>query len=296
VSETTSIEWTGSTWTPIRAQRVGTGGVGWHCERVSPGCQNCYAERMNGWIGTGLGYKATARQAVKVFLDEKLLQRPLGWTRPRKVFVCSMTDLFADFVADEQIFRVLDICVQAHLQRGHTMQILTKRAARMATLVRRYLDEGRLCGAGPFCREQHGEGAHPALPAGIWLGVSVEDQQRADERIPVLMQVPAAVRWLSIEPLLGAVTINCPGCERGVDAHLAPDQGGCPGSFPDWVVAGAESGPGARPMDEAWVRSLRDQCVAASVPFFYKQKLVGGKKVGTPELDGRMWTEFPEVR
>jgi protein gp37 len=127
VSQKTSIEWTDSTWTPIRARNRETGKVGWHCEHVSPGCALCYAGRQNRWIGTGLEYKPTHRDDIEIFLDEQMLQEPLRWRKPRRVFVCSMTDLFADFVPDELIARVWARMMGS---TSHTFQVLTKRAAR----------------------------------------------------------------------------------------------------------------------------------------------------------------------
>lgn len=281
MADRSSIEWTDASWNPIRAVRaVALPGHepgdlmetkrGWHCEKVSPGCANCYAEPMNRRLGTGLPYKPGHRGDVRIYLDDKALGDPLRWRRPRKIFVGSMTDLFADFVTDEmldRVFAVMALCPQ------HIFQLLTKRPERMRAYIRgatwrRIVDS---------CRGEHGSsiilrnstnaleqqfGLTPErlscfpdrsawpLPH-VWLGVSAEDQQRADERIPILLDTPAAIRWLSAEPLLGPLDLDRSGL--------------------DWVVVGGESGPGARPMDPHWARSLRDQCAEADVPFLFKQ-------------------------
>lgn len=298
----TSIEWTDATWNPIRAHLkedfiIQTGRVipagkwGYHCERISPGCKNCYAATMNGrtlpaW-GTGLDYIVPNREKVEIFLDEEELLKPLKWKRPRSVFVCSMTDLFADFVPDEFIHKIWAVMSQSP---DHVFQVLTKRPERMHHLVSdRDLDD-QVDGAGEGFGWCHANAAGRLPLPNVWLGVSVENQKYADERIPWLLQTPAAVRWISAEPLLGPVDLH-----RGGFSLISPVKSPTGKQWPglDWVVTGAESGHGARPCDESWIRSLKDQCAAAAVPFFYKQKVVNGKKIGTPELDGRKWTEMP---
>lgn len=278
----TKIEWAGESWNPIPA-RTADGKRGWHCEHTSPGCENCYAETQNIKrrfdLGTGLPYKPGHRKDVETFLDEAALLKPLGWKKPRKVFVCSMTDLFGDFVSDDMIdrvFAVMALCPQ------HTFQVLTKRSARMrewfspdqyrrnarAELVRAEMQKLR--------PERIGGLPQWPLP-NVWLGVSVEDQQRADERIPDLLATPAAIRWISAEPLLGPVEIAQ--WLHDSDCWLttgASEERACTCCAPrenhiDWVVAGGESGKDARPMHPDWARSLRDQCAAANVPFFFKQ-------------------------
>ncbi|HEX3809571.1 MAG TPA: phage Gp37/Gp68 family protein [Rhizomicrobium sp.] len=265
------IEWTDSTWKPIRARRLSTGKVGWHCVHMSEGCRNCYAERQNKntFYGNGLAYKPGHEMDIEIFLDEKTLTAPLRWKNPRQIFVCSMTDLFADFVKDEwidRIFAVMALCPQ------HTFQILTKRPERM----RAYLTEARAkfagemlgtyemivsaamgklgLGPGQF-RETFPNGMPWPLP-NVWLGTSCEDQATANARSGPLFDTPAAVRFFSLEPLLGPI-----------DMHLGEDLS----LTPDWVIVGGESGPNARPMHPDWARSLRDQCAAAGVPFFFKQ-------------------------
>lgn len=330
----TAISWTDATWTPLRArvkqdaeaiaERKGYGSlvhiakkmagrVGPHCEKASPGCQHCYSETNNSRClpqnGTGLPFDRRSRDLVDVFLDEPILRQPLRWRKGRRIFVCSQTDLFGEFVPDElidRVFAVMALCPQ------HTFQVLTKRADRMERyfgpseelggLTRDCLVEG---GAQHLHEQLTGEdpdmwlAVHWPLP-NVWLGVSVEDQRRADERIPHLLRTPAAVRFLSCEPLLEMLDLTYPRGSNPPERCCSGRDCGCfglPVNPPllydiDWVITGCESGPGARPCQEDWIRSLRDQCVSAGTAFFYKQCVVNGRKVDTPELDGKRWVEF----
>jgi protein gp37 len=271
------IEWTDASWTPIRARRkaasaqVGDPGwrsalpggkPGWHCEHVTTGCEHCYAERMNKRLGTGLPFKPGHRKDVDIFLDEEMLAAPLRWRKPRMIFVCSMSDLFADFVKDgwiDRMFAIMALC------RWHTFQVLTKRPERMLRHV---------------TRPQFGNEVEifPWPLPNVWLGVSCERQPEADARIPLLLQTPAAVRFVSAEPLLGLIDLRnyLDGHEEhGVDMTrtVGSRVGCCVAWTPplDWVIVGGESGPDARPMHPDWARSLRDQCAAARMPFFFKQ-------------------------
>lgn len=278
----TEIAWTDFSWNPLRAsyrdpdyfdtdQGVGQPGevhLGWHCERVSPGCQNCYAERLNEKrFGSGLPYNRKSRDMVEPFLDGATLVKPLSWRKPRKVFVCSMTDLFGEWVPDEWIARVFAMMASA---RQHTFQVLTKRPARMRAFLAKVAqcEHGWLThnGSNPVSFGGTGviihDGAGWPLP-NVWLGTSVEDQVRADERIPELLECPAAVRFLSCEPLLGPVDVG----------YYIGDRGTLPDNDPniDWVIVGGESGPGARPCDLAWIREIVEQCQDAGVAVFYKQ-------------------------
>ncbi len=277
MSDGTAIEWTDATWNPVRARRItiesdgsGRERIGWHCEHVSEGCRNCYAERINRWQGTGQEFKPAhlkhstqlgdERGDVTVFLDRTMLVQPMKWSRPRRIFVCSMTDLFADFVPDETIDKVFAVMA---LTPWHTYQVLTKRVERM----RRYFTKARGLSrwhdideeARKILLEERGERLPPAqLLRGpfpnVWIGASAEDQGTLDERINDLIDTPAKVRFLSLEPLLG-----------GIEMFLQ----GRPGI--SWVIVGGESGPGARPVHPDWVRSIRDQCERQRVAFFFKQ-------------------------
>lgn len=289
----TSIEWATDTWNPIR----GIKGL-WHCTKVSEGCRSCYAERMNIRMG-GPEYKPGADGFR---LDEKILEQPLKWKRPRRIFVCSMTDLCHEMINDNFIARTFEVMLSA---RQHTFQVLTKRAGRMAIMIRKMMFYGP--------------------PSHIWLGVSVEDQKTADERIQILLETPAAVRWISAEPLLAPIDL----LDYLPIFPLKMPKENMPPSI-DWVVVGGESGPRARPMHPDWARSIRDQCQMAGVPFFFKQwgewipsdevpssyadtysskrhgsrnqcRVVGdmllvkaGKKAAGRILDGKTWDEYPK--
>lgn len=284
------IEWTQKTWNPI---------VG--CSLKSPGCTNCYAMKMAGRL-EAMGqapYQGTTQRTKNGFawtgqvnLSETALLAPLKRKTPTVYFVNSMSDLFHESVPDEwidRIFAVMALCPQ------HTFQVLTKRSDRM----RAYFEgiengnEGRLLGDG--WRDALVEGCAQNiwqkltgdqtvdewlavhLPLlNVWLGVSVEDQARADERIPDLLDTPAAVRFLSCEPLLGPLDLECvpwpANWNRSVDdVSDGIDPLRYSASKIDWVICGGESGPGARPMHPDWARSLRDQCAAAGTAFFFKQ-------------------------
>jgi three-Cys-motif partner protein len=229
-----AIEWTDATWNPV------TG-----CTKVSPGCKHCYAERLAMHLQV-MG-NPRYRQGFAVTLHPDQVTLPLRWRQPRRIFVNSMSDLFHETIPDEFIQHVFAVMAQAH---WHTFQILTKRAQRLTTLA-----------------------PHLPWPPNVWQGVSVEDAHYT-WRIAHLQHVPSAIRFLSIEPLLGPI-------------DALPLEG------VHWVIVGGESGPSHRPMAPAWVRAIRDQCVAASVPFFFKQW--GGRtpKAGGHVLDGRVWVEMP---
>lgn len=313
MADRSAIEWTDATWNPIRARSPQTGKTGWHCEHASEGCRNCYAERLNMKRGTSGGtrfaYKPghLASGAVEVFLDDATLFKPLRWRKGRTIFVCSMTDLFADFVSDEwldKIFAVIMLCPQ------HRFLVLTKRADRMRAYVTRWYQrrftEGPRGGEGllgvtdamltaaPEIDVQANARAAAPYQRNLWLGVSVEDQEMANKRLPHLLETPAAVRFLSCEPLLGALDLtwiefgNARGgkeCWDALDLHgLSEGATGCRAVI-DWVICGGESGKDARPMHPRWARSLRDQCASADVPFFFKQWGEWGPDGGPP--DGR---------
>lgn len=277
MSATTGIEWTDSTWNPI---------IG--CSRVSEGCRNCYAELMaarfskNGQWGHGIAEmhhgKPTWTGTVQ-FVEEHLLD-PLKWKRPRRIFVNSTSDLFHENVTDlmrDRIFAVMALCPQ------HTFQVLTKRPERMLAYLASSATAIRIASASVILQTASMRWTNPCGQDGwwplpnVWLGVSLENQDAADKRIPLLLQTPAAVRFLSCEPMLGAVRMDRIGEEpegyiNALAAVIHCDGRGTKSiTGLDWVIAGGESGPNARPMHPAWARTLRDQCVAAGVPFFFKQ-------------------------
>lgn len=260
----TSIEWTGFSWNPIRGTK------GRHtCVRISPGCKNCYAAQMNR-RGLGMEPLDYVAGADVPRVDDEALVLPLRWRKPRKIFVCSMTDLFWDAIPDEAIDRVLAVMM---LAPHHTFQVLTKRAQRMRdyfrapNLYQRILDV-----ADHELRPQRrhlgsigiSNPADAAFRRWIWLGVSVEDQERADERIPLLLQTPTAVRWVSYEPALGPVDFR-PWVSND---FLGVNDSSC---GLDWIVVGGESGPGARPFDVAWARGVLKECAPTPCRVFVKQ-------------------------
>jgi protein gp37 len=282
MSDNSHIEWTDATWNPV------TG-----CTKVSAGCDNCYAEtfaeRFRGVPGHHF------EQGFDMVLRPGRLDHPLRWRRPRRVFVNSMSDLFHEAIPDEYIARVFGVMAAAH---QHTFQVLTKRHGRMRSLLGSQDFQADVFSVVDNLGETglyDEDGWWPLL--NVWLGVSVEDQRWADIRIPALLDTPAAVRWISAEPLLGPVDLNrwllyqCPQCDRSaawtdgrslaagdeVDEYWCQTCGaetplvGCEQPGLNWVVTGGESGGGARPMHPDWARSLRAQCTAAGVPFLFKQ-------------------------
>jgi protein gp37 len=266
----TSIEWThrpetgdasgGFTWNPIRAKRIHAEAdrdlkPGTFCTRISPGCKNCYASVINKRFGTGAEYTVPNLADHEFYIDEKILAQPLKRKRPATIFVGDMFDLFHEAIPDEMITRVFRMmCETSH---RHTFQVLTKRAERMHHFFGGW--DSRTRDFGPLYPYMWPRGS-------IWLGVSVEDQQRADERVPLLLQTPATVRFLSVEPQLEAVNLECFVGDLPEDEDGAP----YPGTI-SWVICGGESGPGARPFNLAWAESLLTQCRAAGIPFFMKQ-------------------------
>lgn len=281
MAENTHIEWTDDTWNPI------TG-----CSVVSPGCTSCYAMKLAGTrlrhhlsrAGLTVESKAGPVWNGHVRFNEQWLDQPMRRKRPRMIFVCAHGDLFHENVPDGWIDRVFAVMASSP---QHTFQVLTKRSARL----RRYLEGtnvrnriSAILGGFPPGTEDYDyvDGMPWPLP-NVWLGVSAEDQARADERIPDLLATPAAVRFLSAEPLLAPIDLTALAVRDGVrldalqryvakslgDGHWDHRATTAPGL--DWVIVGGESGQGARPMHPDWARSLRDQCSSAGVPFFFKQ-------------------------
>jgi protein gp37 len=239
MSDRSAIEWTEATWNPIAG-----------CSKVSPGCAHCYAETLSLRFGRSLKPWLPKHAAENVVLHEERLSQPLRWKRPRLVFVNSMSDLFHELVPLEFIERVFAVMIEAE---RHTFQVLTKRHERMAELA-------------------------PKLPwpPNVWMGVSIENNRWA-LRADYLRRVPAAVRFISAEPLLGPVD--------------ALDLSGI-----DWLIAGGESGAHARPVDVRWIRALRDECERRQVAFFFKQWGGRTSKAGGRELDGATFDQMPTLR
>ena len=243
----TSIEWADKTWNPIAG-----------CSKVSDGCKNCYAEKMAKRL-VAMGqekYRGTIDErglwSGNINFDEKALEMPLKTKKPTRFFVNSMSDLFHENVSDEWIARIFDVMYRAD---WHTFQVLTKRPERMADVITSHYEEFNDYG-------------NP--PSHVWLGVSVENQAAADERIPLLLETPAVVRFLSCEPLLGPVDLTKVLMPDGDYLTKTLWNDGSRSGI-DWVIVGGESGPQARPMHPDWARGLRDQCSSAKVPFFMKQ-------------------------
>ncbi len=237
MGDKSAIEWTDATWNPV------TG-----CSKVSPGCKNCYAERLAARLQAMGNPRYKNGFTTTLHFDQLTL--PLRWAQPRQIFVNSMSDLFHEAVPDDYILRVFETMVKAD---WHVFQILTKRAERLAEIA-------------------------PKLPwpDNVWQGVSIENADYT-WRIAHLVKVPAAVRFLSVEPLLGPIP-KLP--LKGIS----------------WVIVGGESGPDFRPVNAEWVRQIRDQCLRAKVPFFFKQWGGLTPKAGGRRLDRRLWDQMPVVR
>ena len=233
----TTIEWTDATWNPV------TG-----CTKVSPGCAHCYAEAITLRFKRG-GPFLPGKTTIRLHWDR--LQQPKLWQVPRLVFVNSMSDLFHEevpFSFIDKVFEIMEAC------NWHIYQVLTKRPERMLEYATSRYEFNK-------------------WPAQVWAGVSIENQYWANQRIPHLREVPAAVRFLSCEPLLKPLTLDLK------DIH--------------WVIVGGESGPKARPMKKSWATDIRDQCLATGVPFFFKQWGGRTSKAGGRVLDEEIWGEMP---
>lgn len=256
MADRSRIEWTDATWNPA------TG-----CTRVSAGCENCYAARLSHRLLSReyrrqLPVVDSAENradpfAVRLWPDR--LRIPRTWILPRRIFVNSMSDLFHKDIPEDFIRRCFEVMIEAN---HHTYQVLTKRPARAARFIVRNSD---------LFRER-------LLPAHIWIGTSVENQS-VTYRIRHLKAVPARIRFLSCEPLIGAIDLRPEFGRSGTEIH--------------WVIVGGESGPGARHLDPDWVRRIRDACGVANVPFFFKQWGGATPKAGGRELDGRTWDQYP---
>lgn len=323
MGDKTAIEWCDATWNPTRGcSRVSTGCENCFAERQAIRGSHAGGPYAGLVESTPNGPRWT-REGMVVMAH---MMDPLRWRRPRKIFVNSMSDVFFEKFDDDDIDQIFAVMLVAgEMKRwgrpGHIFQLLTKRAARM----RRYMTDestpGRIAGrVERLLRSEPGERGpvraseiRYALsiveslrnrdgvfwpPPGVWLGVSTENQRYADERVVELVQTPAAVRFISYEPALGPVDFG-----RWIWGNRCPDRQ-CGDSTWDhecelgeqrlhWIIAGSESGPGARPAELEWYRSVRYQCAAAGVAFFFKQAFIDGELVSTPTLDGRTYVEFP---
>jgi protein gp37 len=343
MGQKTTIEWTDASWNPVRG-----------CSRVSEGCRNCYAEKIAArFSGKGEPYEGLAQikhirrvngstetteshWTGEVRFIEEHLKDPPRWKKPRRVFVNSMSDLFHEGVPDEWIDKIFAVMA---LAGRHTFQVLTKRPQRMLEYMQRLSRgikpieaEARAMGH-TFLYGSENQFSTLAWPIrNVWLGVSVEDQKNADMRVPLLLKTPAHVRWVSYEPALGPVNFgsylqgHC--AEHDFAGGFCTERQHNGVQHLNWIVCGGESGTHARPMHPDWARRARDQCVAAGVPFFFKQwgewaprcnfeqsntpvprygaaiadgqtglctYRIGKKKAGRL-LDGREWNQFPVTR
>jgi len=303
MSQASKIEWTDATWNIV------TG-----CSVISPGCKNCYAMRLAGTRLRNHPSRAGLTQPSKagpVWTGETRvnwdwIDQPLGWGRPRTIFVCAHGDLFHESVDKDDIAQIYGVMIAAHHLRGHRFQVLTKRADRARSLLNND-DFWDIANADAWMRvmnrtdplDRRSDDARATLddygpeapPPGIWLGISAENQHWLLQRAPHLLETPAEVRFLSLEPCLS---------EMDIEPFVLPvrqwDNGwlnNYPYNYPksqiDWVIGGGESGPGARPMPLEAAQTLRDQCEAAGVPFFFKQ---WGQWLpnGQTMADGRVWS------
>lgn len=245
MADNTKIEWASATWSPI------TG-----CTTISEGCQNCYTKRMSKRLAGRFGYPKD--DPFKVTFHPDRLEQPLKWQKPKHIFVCSMGDLFHKDVKISQLNAIFNVISRSwELNFKHTFLILTKRPRKM----QKYIAEHR-----------HYETAVCYYDtSNIWFGITAENRKRYHERWSILQKIPAAVKFISVEPMLSHVNI---------DDFL---------ERPDWIICGAETGPGKREMKTEWSIDLKDQCVSAGIPFFFKKDSIGNRK-----LDGRLWEQYPE--
>lgn len=297
MGDRTGISWTDATWNPIRG-----------CSRVSGGCRHCYAERVAARFGAAgqpyEGLTSAGRWNGKVRLIPEKLDQPLRWKRPRRIFVNSMSDLFHEHLADDDIDQVIAVMA---LAPQHVFQVLTKRAERMEDYIHE-MYAGRLYEIETQARRLTNSelgaaiGQIAAELSNVQLGVSAEDQPTLDERTPHLLATPAAVRFLSLEPLLTPVDVDAyvwPGCILTREQHEEHCDGGffCEERALDWIIVGGESGPGARRCDPDWIDRIVEQCRAAGVPCFVKQTgSVLAREMGLRSHAGADPSEWPAGR
>jgi protein gp37 len=294
----TKIEYVDESINPIR-----TKGGGWHCVKSSAGCSNCYAEKINKRFGDKKTY---AKGDIDLVLNVKSLEKPLKWNKPKKIFIQDMSDLFLpgistmfpDYLHSKYLCLIIDLIKETP---QHTYLMLTKHPEEMKLLFMGLFGDG----PGYWHEPLHFDNGKP-LP-NLWLGVTAENQEQADKRIPILLQIPAAVRFVSVEPMLGPVdltnvidhvndgvivdALNRWCCDIGASSHEIP-------FGLDWVIIGAESGPKARKTENHHILHLIQQCSSANVPVFLKQIWVKGNSKPTlvklPKLGGQVWDQIPK--
>lgn len=289
MSTNTKIEWTDATWSPV---------IG--CSKISDGCKNCYAERMANRLAnnpsTRNAYSIVSRNGKwsgHTAMIESALEKPFKWKKPKMIFVCSMSDLFHESVPFEWIDKVMAVIGR---NQQHVFQVLTKRPERMFEYFtqdryQKILNASYILGSGKkLSSDQIGAGISNNTDLSwwpqLWLGVTAENQAMADKRIPILLEIPAKVRFVSVEPMLEEITFDSRyldgwcnkhdylngGC---VKANGRLDYKGCDLSKIDQVICGPETGPGARPCKKEWITSLYEQCKSAGVPFYDKKDILG---------------------
>jgi protein gp37 len=249
------------------------------CTKISPGCNECYAELMAARLKE-MGqpyYREVIERGhwsgdFNVNLD--VMNKALHWVKPRMIFINSMSDTFHEYFLFEWIDKIIDVIKQTP---RHTYLILTKRPERMLEYFTVHAPE--------------------KLP-NLWIGVTAENQEQASKRIPILIKIPAAKRFVSIEPMLESIDLTGYYFTHSNGSYAfknVPESGRTKWiDLLDWVICGCESGPRRRTMDIEWVRYLKNQCVRSNVPFFFKQKYIGGKKIKMPMLDDQIWDQYPE--
>jgi len=257
----TKIEWAEESWNPIQMK----------CTKVSDGCKNCYALKMLPRLQAIGHYPKDLSEPVLV---DSVLEKPSHWRKPRRVFVESMGDLFHESVPDKMILAIF-MAIARSRGKGHTFMILTKRPLRMKSLIDKWINDG----------VTFHEGCTGRLPSNLWLGVTAENQEQADKRIPILLKTPAAKLFVSIEPMLEYVDLGNYLCDTWIRGGLTM------GRYLDWVIVGCESGQGRRRAQQQWFTMLTGM---SETPLFIKQMEVDGKLVKMPEVMGKVWDQIPE--
>lgn len=297
----TAIPWTDFTWTVSRG-----------CSPISPGCDHCYAaaiaNRFAGPKGIYNGLAVDGKWTGKVRLCPENLDQPLKKKKPSRIFVNSMSDLFHRQIDPsylDRVFGAMWACLystNADGRPGHIFQLLTKRPATAEHYIRttqpdiwarhsgNMFDEGKLIDAQTLLDAS--KGPHPR----IWCGTTVENQEQFERRVSALARTPAAVRFISIEPMLEQIDISYLPVNQSFDGGGGPVGGKRLIHYIDWVIVGCESGPGHRPCDLDWIRDIRDQCLDARIPLFIKQARIDGELVKMPEIDGVVYDQYPEER